>query len=426
MSDVPHDPAAEAAVLGSVLLSPTALTDVATGLTGDDFYIPANELVWDAVMALADAGEPVDPITVAGCMQRAGTLARAGGPVHLHRLIADVPAPAAARHYAGIVRDHATRRRIITAATRAAQVAQSMEGTPQALADLALAELSAAARPTSDDTPTLTSQVDEALDAIENHARAGWSWPWVDLRRILVPPAPGQFILVAARPRIGKSVTLIDIARHVALRQGLPVVVHTLEMSATEVIHRIIAAEEKIPLDHIKQNILTEDEWARVAAATKRILDSKLVILDNPSAGVSEVRASIRAYHPVLVLFDYFQLGRTNPAQKDRRQALEEMSRAFKILAKTEQVSIVAAAQLNRKAQERSDKQPVLSDLRETGSLEQDCDTAILIHREDADDPECTRAGEADMIVAKQRNGPQGRAVLIHQLHYSRFVDMAN
>ena len=135
-----------------------------------------------------------------------------------------------------------------------------MDGTPQALADLAFAELWAAAQPTSDVTPTLTAQVDEALDAIENHARAAWSWPWVDLRCILVAPAPGEFILVAARPCIGKSVTLIDIARHAALCEGLPVIVRTLEISATEVIHRIIAAEGRIPLDHIKQNILTEDE----------------------------------------------------------------------------------------------------------------------------------------------------------------------
>lgn len=409
-----------------MLLSTQALMDVSTGLAGDDFYSPANEAVWDAVIALADAGEPVDPITVAGCMQRAGTLGRAGGPIYLHGLIADVPAPTSARHYATIVRDHATRRRIIAASTRATQLAQSMEGTPRELADLTAAELAAAARPTADDTPTLRTQVDEALDAIENHARAGWSWPWVDLRHIMAPPAPGQFMLLAARPGIGKSVAIVDVARYVALHQGLPVVLHTLEMSATEVIHRILAAEERIPLDHIKQNILTENEWARVAAATKRILDSPLVILDNPSAGVAEVRTAIRTYRPVVVLFDYFQLGRTNPAQKDRRQALEEMSRAFKVLAKTEQVSIVAAAQVNRNAQGRTDKTPRMSDLRETGSLEQDADVVILIHREDADEPECTRAGEVDLIVEKQRNGPKGRAVLIHQLHYSRFVDMAS
>jgi replicative DNA helicase len=203
------------------------------------------------------------------------------------------------------------------------------------------------------------------------------------------------------------------------------VVLHTLEMSATEVIHRIISAEERIPLDKIKQNTLTPEEWARVATATQRILESPLTIIDDPSAGIPEMRASIRKYRPAVVLFDYFQLGRTNPAQRDRRQALEEMSRGFKILAKEEHVPIVAAAQLNRKSQDRTDKQPMLSDLRETGSLEQDCDTAVLLHRDDAEDPECARAGEVDLIVVKQRNGPQGKAVLIHQLHYSRLVDMA-
>jgi len=424
-TELPHDLDAERAVLGAALTSAAALAEVTGIVTGADFYKPAHEATWAAVVALHDQGRPVDTITVVARMQEDGTLHRFGGPLAVHDLAASVITAANAGYHARIVLEHAARRRLIAAGTRIVQVASGAEATTSDLVATALDELTAAARPTRLDTPTLVEQVNAAIDAIETSQSCGWNWPWTDVRRVLVPPAPGNFVLFAARPGVGKSVTLIDLARHIAIHCNLPVVLHTLEMSATEVIHRIVAAEERIPLDHIKQNTLTDDEWGRVAAAVQKIVSSPLVIVDDPTAGVPEVRASIRTHRPAAVLFDYFQLGRTNPAVKDRRQALEEMSRGFKLLAKEEQVPVIAAAQVNRKSQDRTTKVPMLSDLRETGSLEQDCDTAVMIHREDVEEPECERAGEVDMIVAKQRHGGQGRAVLVHQLHYSRFVDMA-
>lgn len=426
MSDTPPcDEAAEAAVLGAVMQSPTALTEVAPLLAGEDFYLPRHELVWEAVCALADAGEGVDPITVGDCMRRAGTLDRAGGQVALFDLVAGVPTVSNAGYYARIVREKATLRRLLAAGTRIVQTATGTDGAAGDVAAVAMAELSAAVRPATDAEPTIAEQVEEALSAMEDTATAGWTWPWTDLNRVMIPPTPGQFILVAARPGVGKTVTLVDIARHVALRHGLPVTFHTVEMPATELVHRIISAEERIPLSHIKRGELSQDEWARVARASQRIIESGLKIIpEREKSSIPAIRAAIEKHKPAVVLLDYFQIAKTDPTTRDRRQALEEMSRDMKALAKEKTVPIVAAAQLNRESAKR-DGPPMLSEMRETGALEQDCDAAILLHRPDATEPECDRAGEVDLLIAKQRNGPTGRATLVHQLHYSRFVDMA-
>lgn len=423
MSDLPHDPQAERAVIAAALTSPKALGEVLPIVEADDFHIFAHETIWQAITHLADTGQAVDPVTVPARLAETGDLHRAGGHVGIIDILSTQLTAANAPYHARIVKDRATRRRLVTAATRIGQAAAGYEEPTEDLVTTALTEISAAHRPGSD-APTITDQVWQAMAAIEETTTAGWSWPYLDLRRVLLPPAPGQFILVAARPGVGKSVTLVDIARHVAIRHGLPVVLHCLEMSATEILHRIMAAEARVQLDHIKLNRLTPEEWERLGKATQAIGQAPLTILDNPAAGLAEVRHSIRSHRPAVVLFDYVQLAKTNPDTKDRRQALEEVSRGFKLLAKQEQVPIVAAAQLNRKATERQDRAPAMADLRETGALEQDSDTVVLLHREDVDDPETSRAGEIDLIVAKQRNGPTGKVALAHQLHYSRLVDL--
>lgn len=423
MTDV-IDLDAERAVIGAALASPSAARDACAILAPRDFHHPPHEWAWDAVTALHEAGHPVDAVTVAARMRQDGTLTRTD-PTMLTDCLA-VGRSEAIRHYARIVADLACRRRLITAGTRVVQVAEGAEASTKDLVTMALEEIGAASRPSIADAATLSEQVADAVNAISETRTAGWRWPWEDLNRLLLPAQPGQFILFAARPAVGKSVTLVDIARHVAVHQQLPVVLHTLEMSTTEVLHRMLAAEAKVMLDHIKRNELSEDEWARLLDASIRVGDAPLTIVDDATAGLPEVQASIRTYKPAVLLFDYFQLGRTNPAVKDRRLALEELSRGFKVTAKETGVPIVSAAQVRRKPQGHEGDPPALSDLRETGSLEQDCDVAVMIHREDAEEPECARAGEVDLIVTKQRNGPTGTATLVHQLHYSRFVDMAD
>lgn len=416
----PHDDSAERSVLASCMKTPAAYTTAAGIISADDFHQPAHEAIWHAITALVDAGEPADEITVLN------RLLTDGNGTYLSALQAVVTGYVSDGHvhaHARTIRDHATRRRLIAAGTRVVQLAQGMEGTPGQIAETAAAEIDAAARPTVEEVPSIHDQLSAALTELESDAPPLWQWPWIDMRHLLLPPRAGQFVLFAARPSVGKSVTLVDIARDVAFRQHLPVVLFSLEMSATEVLLRIIAAEERIPLTRLQTKELTTDDWAKVARATSMVAQSQLTIVDAASVGLSEVRAKVREHRPVLVLFDYIQLAKTR--QGDRRQVLEEVTRGLKVLAKDEQVTVVSAAQVRRAPQGKEADPPKLSDLRETGSLEQDADTVVIIHRPDMDDPESPRAGEVDMIVEKQRNGPRGARTLAAQLHYSRFVDLA-
>ena len=423
----PRDAAAEAAVLGSVLQSPTALTEVAPTLAGEDFYDPRHELVWDAVCALADAGEGVDPITVGDCMRRAGTLDRAGGQVALFDLVSGVPTVANAGYYARIVREKAALRRLLAAGTRIVQTATGTDGTAEDVAAVAMSELAAATRPDPTAGSTrIGDTIDALIESLESPPSTEGSvkWPWRDGDRVLAPMAPGQLVIAAARASMGKSVCCVDVARHAAIRQGKTVVLHALEMSRQEVELRIVAAEARVPLDALKQHTLTDEHWGRLANARADLADADLHIVDDPEVSLADLRASVARHRPDLVVLDYVQLGRTNP-KLERRVALEEYVRGLKLLAKAEGFPLFAAAQLGRGPDLRTDHTPQMSDLRETGGLENDADVVVLLYRPDYYERESTRAGEVDVIVAKQRNGPTGTFTLVHQLHYSRFVDMA-
>lgn len=425
MAELPHNPDAENAVLGACMSSPAALADVAAMLVGDDFHSPANETIWDTIGALHAAGEPVDPITVAARMGQDGTLERAGGMMHLADLVHAVTTTVNAAWHARIVRETAARRRILLTGVRLTQLAEGSEGTAADLALTAQAELTAAYRPDPSQSKSLIGDlIDDAIDSIEAGSGVGIPWPWADLNRVLLPAAPGQFILIAARPSVGKSVVCVEIARTAALRRGQTTVIHSLEMSATEIIHRILAAEARVNLTHIQQNTLSALEWERLAAARTRLADAPLHILDNPNVSLADIASSVARIKPAMVVVDYIQLAHTNP-KIDRRLGLEEFSRGLKILAKSAGIPIIAAAQLNRGPEKRDDKKPAMADLRETGGLEQDADVVVLLHRPDQAEPECSRAGEIDLIVAKQRNGPTQTVTLVHQLHYSRLADAA-
>lgn len=418
------DADAEMAVIGAAMHSATATAEATRIVRATDFYQPSHEAAWTAITELVDAGNPVDMITVTAHMRANGTLP-AAGPVFIFDCY-QAGQPEAVHAHARIVADLAARRRVVTAGIRSVQLAYGLEAAPRDVATMAAEEMTSAVRTAVSDTPTIVDQVTEALDELEGQAVSEWDWPWLDLRDLLLPPRPGQFILFAARPSVGKSVTLLDIARDVALRQGKPVVLFSLEMASTEVLHRLIAAEARIPLTRLQERELDDTAWARIADVTARIMEAPLTIIDSAEASIGDIRREVRDHKPAVLLVDYIQLAKTNPAIKDRRQGLEELSRKFKVLAKEEKVTVVSAAQLRRAPQGKEAEPPSLSDLRETGSLEQDSDTVVMIHREDMEDPESPRAGEADMLVRKQRNGPRGKRTLAAQLHYARFVDMAH
>jgi len=422
----PHVDDAERTVLGAVMLSPTALTDVAPVLTGDDFHLPAHETIWDTILALHITGVPVDVLTVSAHLTETGDIRRVGGAPYLHDLISGVTTTSNALWHARIIRDQATRRRLVLAATRTEQLAVSGEGTAADLAAMAMQEVTAAYRPDPTISATLVGDLaDEALDRLESPAdHDGVLWPWVDVNHVLNPMAPGNLLLVAGRPGCGKSVALVDIARHAAVHQGKTVVLQSLEMSTEEVMLRILSAEARVPLSDLQHRTISVELWKRLADARVKLQDAPLHVLDTPAVGIVDIRASITRFHPDVLLLDYLQLAQVNP-KVERRQGLEEFTRALKLTAKSEGIPIVAAAQLGRGPELRTDHRPQLSDLRETGGLENDSDVVVLMFRPDYYDPESARAGEVDMIVGKQRNGPTGTVTLIHQLHYARIVDAA-
>lgn len=256
-------------------------------------------------------------------------------------------------------------------------------------------------------------------DTIET--MSGISWPYRDADKTLNPLTPGQLVIAAGRPGAGKSVLCVDVARHAALTQGKTVVLHSMEMGRAEIMLRIIAAEARVNLSSLQSKDLTEEQWARIEGVSHRLRDADLHIIDEQRVTLDSLRATIDNHDPDLVVIDHLQLV-TLDAKADRRQALEEFTRGLKLTAKAAGIPILTAAQLGRGPEMRQDHTPMLSDLRETGSLENDADTVLLLHRPDAHGAEPSRAGEADLIVAQQHDGPVGTVRLVHQFHYSRFV----
>lgn len=431
----PHDLDAEQSVLGGMLLSKNAIGDVMEVLKGADFYKPAHETIYTAICDLYAEGEPADPITLAAELTKRSELSRVGGPGYLHSLVQTVPTAANAEYYAEIVSDRAALRRLAEAGTRIAQMGYAAEGEVSEILDAAGAELTTAV--SVQDDPDAASIGDDWADMIdelqelETHGRAmGVPTGIKDLDALTNGLHPGQMIIVAARPSMGKSTLALDFARSCAIQNGRRAAVFSLEMSRREVQHRVASAEARVGLHRIRGGAMSSGDWDALAKAQERITAAPLEIDDTSQQTVMQIKARCRRMQQRggldLVVVDYLQLMQSGGARRpeSRQQEVSEMSRNLKLLAKELEVPVIALSQLNRGPEQRTDKRPMMSDLRESGSLEQDADMVILLHREDAYDKESPRAGEADLIVAKHRNGPTATITVAFQGHYSRFVDM--
>jgi replicative DNA helicase len=431
----PQDIAAEQAVLGGMLLSKDAIADVVEVLRGHDFYRPAHETIYEAILDLYGRGEPADPLTVADQLQKNNELGRVGGAPYLHTLVNYVPTAANAGFYADIVRERAILRRLVEAGTRIVQMGYNGDGEADDIVDAAQAEVySVTERRASEDYLPLSEVMEGTLDEIEAIGSRGGQMVgvptgFVDLDALTNGLHPGQMIVIAARPAVGKSTIGLDLARAAAIRHQLTAVIFSLEMSRNEITMRLLSAEARVPLHHMRAGQMTDDDWNRIARRTGEVSSAPLFIDDSPNMTMMEIRAKCRRLkqrHDLkLVIVDYLQLMSSGKRVESRQQEVAEFSRALKLLAKELEVPVVAISQLNRGPEQRQDKKPLLSDLRESGSIEQDADMVILLHREDAYEKESPRAGEADFIVAKHRNGPTATITVAFQGHYSRFVDMA-
>jgi replicative DNA helicase len=434
----PQDPAAEQGVLGGMLLSKDAIADVIDVVKGRDFYQPKHEQVFDAILDLYGRGEPADAVTVANELTKRSELTRVGGPAYLHTLMESVPTAANAGYYAEIVHERATLRRLVDAGTRITQMGYATDGSDVAeIVNKAQSEIyNVTDQRAGEDYAPLADIMEGALDEIESISNRGSGQMigvptgFADLDSLTQGLHPGQMIIVAGRPAMGKSTVGLDFARSCSIKNGLTSVIFSLEMGRNEITMRLLSAEARVALHHMRSGNMTDDDWARLARRMGEVSAAPLFIDDSPNMSMMEIRAKCRRLkqrHDLrLVVVDYLQLmsGGGSKRAESRQQEVSEMSRNLKLLAKELEVPIVAIAQLNRGPEMRADKKPMMSDLRESGSLEQDADVVILLHREAAYEAESPRAGEADLIVAKHRNGPTSIITVAFQGHYSRFVDM--
>ena len=431
----PQNVDAEMSVLGGMMLSKDAIADVIEILRSADFYRPAHASVYEVVIELFGRGEPADAVTVGAELKKKGELERIGGLPYLHTLVATVPTAANAAYYARIVREQAQLRSLVEAGTRIVQLGYTTDGADvEGLINLAQSEVFAISeqRQTTDYT-TLEEIVPDLYEELERNANRdggldGVPTGFSELDSKLNGLRAGQMIIIAARPGGGKSTLAMDICRSAAVHNNMASVYFSLEMNRTELSMRLLAAESRVFLDRMIKGELETRDWQAIARTLDKISQAPLIVDDSPNMTMGEIRAKSRRMkqqHGIqLIVIDYLQLLTSGgKAVESRQQEVSEFSRSIKLLAKELEIPIVAVAQLNRDSERRNDRRPQVADLRESGSLEQDADVVLLIHRDDMFNKDSDRRGLAEIIIGKQRSGPTGTLELEFQGQYARFAE---
>ena len=424
----PRNESAERAALGSVLRWQPALHDVCEVVTPEDFYLAGHQAVLKAALRLADAGKPVDVVTVADELRRAGELENAGGPAYLGELLDAAPTGANAGWYARLVRDASVRRRLIHAATEILRDAHDGAAAPEALVEAAEQKVFAIAEAAAGSTPAvpLRKAVEEGVSRVEAAAQGeivegGLETGFLDLDRLL-RLRNGELTILAARPGNGKTALGGALFRHAVLNGSAALFV-SLEMSRVELTERFLAAEAGIDTRRLRDGRLSEGQWERLAAARRSLDCPRSHIDDEPSQRMFRIAAAARRLklrHGIsLVVIDYLQLIQPESERVPRHEQVAGISRRLKLLARELSLPVVVLAQLNRASEDRAGQRPRLSDLRESGALEQDADAVVLIHKETPD------ARSVEVIVAKQRNGPTGGFNLTWRPECVRFDNFA-
>jgi len=431
----PHNIEAEESVLGSMLLSKNAIAEVLEMLHEDDFYRPAHRTVFQSVLNLYSHGQAVDAVTVAEFLRRDGVLQDIGGAPFLFTLVSGVPTAANAAYYARIVKEAGVLRRLIDVGTRIVQLGFETPQDTERAVDIAESLVYQVAQGrVSEDYQSLREVLTGTLEAIERlhddrREITGVPTGFPDLDRLTSGLQNSNLIIVAARPAVGKSTLGLDVARHAAVRAQVPTVVFSLEMSKTELVQRLMCAECTVDMQRLRTGRMEESDWTRLTRSLGKLADAPLFIDDSAATTMMEIRAKCRRLkqrHGLgLVIVDYLQLMQPAKRVENRQQEVSEISRSLKLLAKELEVPVIAVSQLSRQTEARSDRRPMLSDLRESGALEQDADVVLFIYRDELYDQESTRKGEADLILAKHRNGPTDTVTVTFQGQYSRFAPMA-
>jgi replicative DNA helicase len=433
----PHNEEAEASVLGAILLTEQALDGVLLeiGLRPEHFYRPRHQRIFQAMIRLKEKAEPeaVDALTVCDDLRSQGELEEAGGEAYIHSLPTVVPAVGAVLDYARIVRDDALMRGILDTTRQIQAEVLAHRGEPRDLIERAEAALFRIGHEGGmAEMRTIEAVLHEEIDKLEELSRkdaglTGTPSGFIDIDDLTGGFQPGNLIVVAARPSMGKSTLATNIAENAAIDHGMPVALFSLEMSETELAHRFIASQAKVSSDELRKGRVKADRWPKVLRAVEKLAAAPIFIDDSSDIGVLEMRAKARRLHARhgglgLIVVDYLQLVRPDGRADSRVEQVGQISRGLKILARELDIPVVAVSQLSRAVESRNPPIPMLSDLRESGQLEQDADVVMFVYREEYYDAESERLGEADIIFAKHRNGPIGKVTLTFLPRYPRFA----
>ncbi len=433
----PQNLDAEESVLGAMMLSPGAIGAVSEVISPTDFYRESHAMIYRAALGLYARGEPVDAITLVDELEQRGDLDQVGGKVRVHELASLVPAASNAAHYARIVREMATLRGLIRAGHEIARLGVEREDEAPQLVDRAeqiVFEL-AQARVSSE-----WSHIEQLLKESFEHITAlyesgaevtGVPAGFRELDQLTSGFQPGNLIVIAARPSMGKSGLALNVCANLSVRHQIPVGIFTLEMSKAEVTQRLMCSEAKVESQRLRTGKLAPEDWSRLTGACDKLAKAPLYVEDTGSITLMEIRSKARrlkSRHPDLglVVVDYLQLMTSGTSQENRVQEVSQISRSLKLLARELEVPVIAISQLSRAVEQRHDKRPILSDLRESGSIEQDADLVFFIYRDEYYNAEETDAqGIAELHLAKHRNGPTGVVKLSFLKRFAKFADLA-
>ena len=440
----PHSVEAEQSVLGGLLLEASALDKIADLMTDDDFYRHEHRLIYRQIARLSGLAKPVDVITVAEALEIAGELDKIGGLPYLGSLAQNVPSAANIRRYGEIVRERSIMRKLAEVGTDIASSAYNPTGRDAAqLLDEAeskvfeIAEAGSQGKQGFIPMPPLLTQVVERIETLyarDNQSDVtGTATGFTDLDRMTSGLQAGELIIVAGRPSMGKTAFSINIAENVALDSKLPVAIFSMEMGASQLAMRMLGSVGKLNQHDLRTGRLQDDDWGRLTHALGRLNDAPIHIDESAALSALEVRARARRLHRQnnglgLIVVDYLQLmsSSAGKASENRATEISEISRSLKSLAKELHVPVVALSQLNRSLEQRPNKRPVMSDLRESGAIEQDADLILFIYRDEVYNSDSPDKGKAEIIIGKQRNGPIGKVELAFRGEYTRFDNLAS
>lgn len=431
----PQNMEAEQAVIGAILLQPEALITAMERVRSEDFYSSAHQRIYEAMIELGENNQPVDLVTLTAHLQDAGLLAEIGGVSYLATLANAVPTAANVDYYAQIVEEKSMLRRLIRTATNiVADGYANAEDVGVLLSDAEKRILEISNRRSSSGFISIRDVLMEVFEKVEflysnRGGTTGIPSGFVDLDKMTAGFQRSDLIIVAARPSVGKTAFALNIAQNVGVRARETVAIFSLEMSAAQLVQRMICAEANVDATRMRTGNLEGDDWEKLTMAIGSLSEAQIYIDDTPGITVADIRAKCRRLKKErglgMILIDYLQLiqGR-GKAGENRQQEVSEISRTLKQIARELEVPVIALSQLSRGVEQRQDKRPMMSDLRESGSIEQDADIVAFLYRDDYYDKESEKKNIIEIIIAKQRNGPVGTVELVFLKNYNKFVSI--